>query len=213
MQFVVNKKLLLPSDPATTNPYRLQPVAEGRLGAARLAVRMRHPGDAARIANRWGAGGDTAAVFRRAQQDLTPDSFRPAGPAPGLGQGFTRVASRKQLETLALNFRNCLADHASRIADGRMAVYHWRDDIDAAVALNWDAAGWRLAEAKAPDNLDLEEVYLRKLVGLLEAGDVRTGPSVHALANRLDDHAGGGGYVAPLGPGFIDQLALGDLWT
>jgi hypothetical protein len=36
---------------------------------------------------------------------------------------------------------------------------------------------------------------------------------VHALANRLDDHAGGGGYVAPLGPGFIDQLALGDLWT
>jgi hypothetical protein len=181
--------------------------------AYRLAVRMRHPGDAARIANRWGAGGDTAAVFRRAQQDLTPDSFRPAGPAPALGLGFTRVVSRKQLETLALNFRNCLADHASRIADGRMAVYHWRDDIDAAVALNWDAAGWRLAEAKAPDNLDLEEVYLRKLVGLLEAGGVRTGPSVHALANRLDDHAGGGGYVTPLGPGFIDQLALGDLWT
>jgi FtsP/CotA-like multicopper oxidase with cupredoxin domain len=34
MQFVVNKKLLLPSDSLATNPYRLQPVAEGDLGAA-----------------------------------------------------------------------------------------------------------------------------------------------------------------------------------
>jgi hypothetical protein len=181
--------------------------------AYRLAVRMRHAGDATRIANRWGAGGDVRAVFSRAQQDLTPDAFRPAGPAPALGPGFTRVTARKQLETLALNFRNCLADHASRIAEGRMAVYHWRDDIDAAVALNWDAAGWRLAEAKAPDNLDLEEIYLRKLVKLLEAAGVRTGLSVYVLGNRLDEYANGVNYVVPLGPGFVGQLALGDLWN
>jgi hypothetical protein len=181
--------------------------------AFRLAVRMRHAGDATRIANRWGAGGDISALFRRAQQDLTPDSFRPAGPAPALGQGFTRVTSRKQLESLALAFRNCLADHAARIAEGRMAVYHWRDDIDAAVALNWDAAGWRLAEAKAPENLDVEEVYLRKLVKLLEAAGARTGQSVAALSSRLDDYANGTSYITPLRSGFVDQLALGDLWT
>jgi FtsP/CotA-like multicopper oxidase with cupredoxin domain len=34
MQFVVNNALLLPSDAMTTNPYRLQPVAEGALGGA-----------------------------------------------------------------------------------------------------------------------------------------------------------------------------------
>jgi FtsP/CotA-like multicopper oxidase with cupredoxin domain len=32
MQFVVKSALLQPSDPMTTSPYRLQPVAEGRLG-------------------------------------------------------------------------------------------------------------------------------------------------------------------------------------
>ena len=181
--------------------------------AYELAVRMRHAGDATRIANRWGAGGDIRAVFSRAQQDLTPDAFRPAGPAPALGAGFTRVTSRKQLETLALNFRNCLADHAARIAEGRMAVYHWRDDVDAAVALNWDAAGWRLSEAKAPDNVDLEEVHLRKLVKLLEAAGVRTGPSIQVLHGRLDDWANGTSYASRPGDGFVDQLALGDIWS
>jgi spore coat protein A len=34
MQFVVNSALLLPTDAMATNPYRLQPVAEGALGAA-----------------------------------------------------------------------------------------------------------------------------------------------------------------------------------
>jgi FtsP/CotA-like multicopper oxidase with cupredoxin domain len=34
MQFVVNKKLLQPGDQASTSGYRLQPVAEGRLGAS-----------------------------------------------------------------------------------------------------------------------------------------------------------------------------------
>lgn len=189
------------------------PAAADLARAYNLAVRMRHAGDATRIANRWGAGGDVRAVFSRAQQDLTPDAFRPAGPAPTLGPGFVRVTSRKQLETLALSFRNCLADHASRIAEGRMAVYHWKDDHDAAVALNWDAAGWRLSEAKAADNIDLEEVRLRKLVKILEAAGARTGPSVASLGNRLDDYASGTTYMTPLGTGFIEQLALGDLWT
>ena len=94
-----------------------------------------------------------------------------------------------------------------------MAVYVWRVDPAAAVALNWDAAGWRLAEAKAADNVDLEEVQLRELVKLLEAAGVRTGPSVQSLGSRLDDYANGTTYMTPLGAGFIDQLALGDLWS
>ena len=181
--------------------------------AYQLAVRMRHAGDATRIANRWGAGGDIRAVFNRAQQDLTPDSFRGPDPAPAFGPAFVRVTSRKQLESLALAFRNCLADQASKIAEGRMAVYHWRDGVEAVVALMWDAAGWRLAEAKAQDNIDLEEAHLRKLVKIVEAAGVRTGPSLQTLHNRLDDHANGTNYCAPLGTNFVAELALGDLWT
>jgi hypothetical protein len=174
---------------------------------------MRQPSEAARIARRWGAGGDVHAVFRRAIEDLTPDAFRGPDPAPALPAPFLRVTSRKQLEGVALEFRNCLADHAARIAEGRMAVYVWRVEPAAAVALNWDAAGWRLAEAKAADNVDLEEDQLRALVKLLEAAGVRTGPSVQSLGSRLDDYASGTNYTTPLGPRFIDQLALGDLWS
>lgn len=186
--------------------------AEDLARAFNVAVRMREPGAAARIARRWAAGGDVHAVFRRAQEDLTPDAFRPQAAAP-VFQPFLRVTSRKQLESLALEFRNCLADQAVRVAEGRLAVYVWRAATPAAIALSCDAAGWRLAEAKAADNIDLEEAQLHELVAHLEAANVRTGPSVQALASRLDDHANGTNYNRPLGSTFIERLALGDLWS
>jgi hypothetical protein len=111
--------------------------------AFNLAVRMRQPDAAASIARRWGAGGDMAGLFRRAQEDLTPDSFRPAGPAPQLPSPFGRITSRKLLEHVALEFRN----------------------------------------------------------------------SVQTLNSRLEDHANATGYTTPYGAAFIDQLALGDLWS
>lgn len=181
--------------------------------AFHLAVRMRQPDAAARIARRWGAGGDTRALFARAQEDLTPDAFRTADPAPVLAGPFERVTSRKQLESLALEFHNCLADHAARIADGRMAVYSWWADPAAAIALNWDAAGWRLAEAKAPHNIDLENGQLHDLVRRLEAVGVRTGPSIQTLNTRLDDWANSTNYCHPVGDTFGEQLMLGDLWS
>ncbi len=181
--------------------------------AFQLATRMRRPYDTGRIARRWAAGGDTRAMFPRAVEDLTPDAFRTSDPAPVLGAPFTRVTSRKQLEALALEFQNCLAEHAVRIADGRMAVYAWRADTAAAIALSWDAAGWRLAEAKAHQNVDLEEAQLRELATHVEAAGARIGPSVQTLITRLDDWANSTSYCHPIGPSFIEQLMLGDLWS
>lgn len=181
--------------------------------AFQLASRMRRPDEAGRIARRWAAGGDTRTVFTRAIEDLTPDAFRAADLAPVLGAPFTRVTSRKQLAGLALEFQNCLAEHALRIADGRMAVYAWRADTAAAIALNWDAAGWRLAEAKARQNVDLEEAQLRELATHVKAAGVRIGPSVQTLIARLDDWANNTSYCYPIGPSFIEQLMLGDLWS
>jgi hypothetical protein len=181
--------------------------------AFRLAVGVRGVEAGPRIARRWAAGGEARAVFNRAMEDLVPDAFRPADPAPRLADPFVRIVSRKQLEQVALEFRNCLADHAVRIAEGRMAVFVWRGEVSAAIALNWDVAGWRLSEAKAADNVDLDEVRLRELVGVLAAHGVRTGPSVQTLTSRLDDHANGTAYCNHPGPGFVEQLALGDLWS
>jgi hypothetical protein len=188
--------------------------AAGDLALAfRLAVGVRGVEAGPRIARRWAAGGEARAVFTRAMEDLVPDAFRPIDPAPRLPDPFVRIVSRKQLEQVALEFRNCLGDHAVRIAEGRMAVFVWRGETSAAVALNWDVAGWRLSEAKAVDNVDLDEDRLRELVGVLAAHGVRTGPSVQTLTSRLDDHANGTSYCAHPDPGFVEQLSLGDLWS
>ncbi len=179
-----------------------------------LAVRMRQGDAASRIARRWTSGGDTAAVFGRAADDLTPDAFRAPEPAPRLPPAFERVMTRKQLESIALDFRNCLAGHSSRIAEGRMAVYVWRTEPAAAIALNWDVAGWRLAEAKLADNADLSTPRLRELAGIVAAAGVRTGPSVESMIQRLHNHASDYPHQQRLpGREFIDQLALGDLWS
>lgn len=181
--------------------------------AFRVVVLMREPEAGARIARRWGAGGETRAVFLRAVEDLTPEVFRPGAPAPVLEAPFVRISSRKQLEAMALEFRNCLADHGARIAEGRMAVYASRGEAPAAIALCWDAAGWRLAEAKAPDNVDLDEAFLRELAARLERAGVRTGPSVANIASRLDDWASGNAYPRSYRADFVEELALGDLWS
>ncbi len=203
-------------------PLRLAPIvrvvkdeyAARDLGRAfHLAVRMRQSGCEARLARKWGAGGDAGAVFRRAVVDLMPDEFRPPSPAPRIGLPFVRISRRAQLEKVALEFRNCLAEQAGRIAEGRMAVYVWRADVPAAIALNWDAAGWRLSEAKGYGNEELEEDQLRDLVRILAAHGVRTGPSVESLVSALHSHARGDPHYRMHEPDFVEQLELGDLWS
>lgn len=185
--------------------------------AFRLATQMSGDGCTASLARSWGAGGDRSQVFRRAQEDLTPERFRPRDPPPQLGAGFERVVHRKQLERAARDFRNCLAEHAQRIAEGRMAVYLWAPPVDvgvaAAIALSSDVAGWRLSEAKAADNVDLGQPQLEMLVAAVGRHGVRTGPSVPNLIGRLADHAYGTDYTQRPPDDFVGRLALGDLWS
>lgn len=181
--------------------------------AFRLAVRMRQPGYEARLARKWGAGGERHTVFQRAIADLMPDEFRPPSPAPRIGLPFIRIVRRAQLEQVAREFRNCLADQAGRIAEGRMAVYIWRTEPAAAIALNWDAAGWRLSEAKGHANAELEEAQLRDLVRILDGHGVRVGPSVDSLIGSLHSHGRGDPVYRPQNPDFAELLELGDLWS
>lgn len=181
--------------------------------AFHLAVMMREPESGARLARRWGAGGDQRAVFTRAYEDLTPEVFRAADPAPKLDAPFVHISNRKQLEDVAREFRNCLADHGGRIAEGKMAACVWRAEPLAAIAFCRDAAGWRLAEAKAPDNVDLDERFLRELASRLQRVGVRTGPSVQSVMSRIDDWTSGNAYPRVEPVSFLDALALGDLWS
>lgn len=178
-----------------------------------LAVRMRGPQAAPRLAARWTAGGEAHAVFERVREDLTPDEFGAPTAPPRLPGQFVRITRRAELERVAREFRNCLADHAGRVAEGRMAVYVWRAQPKVAIALNWDVAGWRLAEAKLVDNNDVDEAQLHELVAMLARRDVRTGPSVDTLIRRVSDHVYGETHLQRPGADFMSALELGDLWS
>ena len=178
-----------------------------------LALRMRGERAGVSIVSRWNSARNADRFHAMVIDDLCPDVFRPTQAAPELPQPFQRMQTRKSLHALAMEFHNCLRDYTEDVARGRMAVYAWHvGSKRAAIALIWDAAGWRLAEAEAPENEALEEATLRDIIPPLLTAGVRTGPSLHTIVGRLDTHRYGN-QVQPLGPGFVELLALGDLWN
>jgi nucleotide-binding universal stress UspA family protein len=189
--------------------------AEDLAEAFRLAVRMQGGRSATAIVQRWERAGSSVRLFDMAAEDLQPVHFGGLVLAPTLSPAFVPVNDRKMLESVALEFRNCLRDFTSDIAGGRMAVYVLRDGIERAVlALRQDPAGWRLAEAKGKDNTDLREETLRFIVDAVERAGGRTGESSWVLSRRLHDHVCtrcGPAHV-PDRSTWLAQLMLGTLW-
>ena len=170
-------------------------------------------GDPAETARRWGRAKNRAVLFSMAAQDLTPPLFRPMTPPPDLPAPFEVMTSRKALNALALEFENCLRDYTGDIAAGRMAVYAWRGEPKAAIALRHDAAGWRLAEAQGHNNDELPEAALREIVCAVEAKGVRVGRALNVLAGWLERYGAGHENEEAYFEGYYDTLYLGDLWN
>jgi len=178
--------------------------------AFELAQRIQGEGEAHRLAVRWSRAKDAHKLFAKAAEDLEPQQFVRPPAVPVLPAVFEPVRTRKQLAAIALEFQNCLRDFAYDLAMGRMAVFAWRTTPAMALALRWDAAGWRLAEAELAGNTPAGEPQLRELVALLAATGVRTGPALGILSRRLINHANG--HADCVGESFIDRLELGELW-
>lgn len=180
-----------------------------------MALRIRGGRAAPDIAQRFGRATTPGALFGMARDAIHPPAFGPVSPFPELPPPFQPVRQLDALNALALEFRNCLRDFVGDLAAGRMAVYVWRGEGGpAAVALRQDPAGWRLAEARARDNLDLDDPVLMSIVSGVLAAGVRTGESWGWLLRRLEDRT----YDAPADPPGVQpsawraRLCLGNLW-
>ncbi|MEO0548728.1 MAG: hypothetical protein AAFZ91_02320 [Pseudomonadota bacterium] len=180
--------------------------------AFNIALRLQGEAQAGQIAAQWARAKDTKRLFEMAAGSLIPDRFVPVRPAPVLPSPFVRVETRKDLVATALEFSNCLRDFTSEIAIGRMAVYVWREVPEAVLALTWDAAGWRLAEAETKANGELPEIVLREIVNAVEAAGAHTGPAIKTLTYRLSQRGHGDASIDPPGRTWVEQLELGDLW-
>jgi len=188
------------------------PAARNLMAAFNLAVTNGNSATAMRLRERWSRAKDRTTLFKMAVEDLFPEEFTPLRPRPVLPLPFEAVKSRKQLADVALQFENCLRDFASDVGHGRMAVYVWQGNPNAAVALCHDAAGWRLAEAKVKGNGDVPEPELRKIVSAVQASGVRTGQALNTLAGWLERHANHGENHETQCDCFRCGLALGELW-
>ena len=170
-------------------------------------------GDGAGVAQRWGRAKDRRALFIMASQDLTPSVFKPMTLPPDLPAPFEPVTTRKELNALALEFENCLRDYTIDIAAGRMAVFAWRGEPKAAVAIRQDAAGWRLAEAQGQANDDLPEATLKEIASELGKVGVRMGRALSVLAGWLERYGNGHENEEARFDECYDTLYLGDLWN
>lgn len=170
-------------------------------------------GDGAGTAQRWGRAKDRRALFAMAAKELTPNVFKPMTQPPLLPAPFEPIMTRKALNALALEFENCLRDYTIDIAAGRMAVFAWRGEPKAAVAIRQDAAGWRLAEAQGHNNDDLPEAALKEIVEAFRKAGVRTGRALSVLAGWLERYANGHENEEAHFEEYYDTLYLGDLWN
>lgn len=185
--------------------------------AAAWAFALRIRGEAAgpAIAQRFGRATSTAGLFEMARQEIQPQDFGAVRPPPELPAPFHPVRRYDTLSKTAHEFRNCLRDFVADLASGRMAVYVWRGEGGpAAVALRQDPGGWRLAEARARDNIELADVPLMEIVAAVKAAGIRTGESWGWLNRRLEDRALEGPPL-PAPPPVQDwraALGLGNIW-
>ncbi|MCI4644742.1 MAG: hypothetical protein MRY64_08180 [Hyphomonadaceae bacterium] len=187
------------------------------VGAARdlglalaLVERMHGARTLADLRKGLAAARDMAGLFAKAADALTAEVFRGPALAPDLPVPFVRVRSASELDKIALEFQNCLRDFKGDMVLGRMAAYVWKGQPEVVLALRWDPAGWRLAEAELHANEEAPEDVLHLIVDALAVEGVRTGPSTFTLANRLRRHP----YGDPehIGETWRESLELGELW-
>ena len=195
---------VLPSQAAATDLAR----------AFHIAVRMRQPDAAARIARRWSAGGDLRAVFARAQEDLTPDAFRASG--SGAGAGRSLRACRPAANSWSRS-RSSSAT-ALRIMQRASPKAAWPSTPGVSnPPLRSPSTGTPPAGAsprrKRPTMSTSTKSSFASWSVVSRRGASAPVRRCRTLTSRLDDYASGTSYISPLGASFVEQLALGDLWT
>ena len=175
-----------------------------------LVDRIHGLGASARLAKALAKTDSAAHLFAKAADALVAQRFVGIQAVPALPVPFEAVTCADALGALALEFKNCLRDFQHDLVLGRMAVFRWNGQPNVVLALRWDPAGWRLAEAEVHANGEAPVDALRDIVAALARVDVRTGPSVVTLGHRLRRHPHGDAET--VGQDWRDRLELGELW-
>jgi hypothetical protein len=139
---------------------------------------------------RWAVVETEAGLFEAVREDLYPEL--PPPPFEGT-ERLKPLATKASMREAARRFGNCLADRVNHAVGGFAAYYEWTGEPGAIVEISRDAIyGWRLEEAKGPNNDVLDKESRADLVGELTALGVYVGRSGWQLERALCPDTGRG---------------------
>jgi len=165
--------------------------AASAVAEAASAIARRSGSDAAGAATaRWAAVDTEAGLFEAVREDLYPE------PPPPPFEGTSRLkplATKAELREAARRYGNCLATRVNHAVSGWSAYYEWTEAPGAVVEISRDAIfGWRLEEAKGPNNDVLDKAARAALAAELTALGVYVGRSGWQLERALSPDVGRG---------------------
>jgi len=139
---------------------------------------------------RWAEAETEAALFEAVREDLYPE------PPPPPFEGTARLrplTTKAALRDAARRYDNCLATRVTHAVGGFSAYYEWTGNPGAIVEISRDAIfGWRLEEAKGPNNDALDKDSRASLAAELAAMGVHVGRSGWQLERALCPDVGRG---------------------
>jgi hypothetical protein len=145
---------------------------------------------AAAAAARWAEVETEAGLFETVREDLYPE------PPPPPFEGTARLrplTTKAAMRDAARRYNNCLATRINHAVGGFAAYYEWTGNPGAVVEISRDAIfGWRLEEAKGPNNEALDKHSRASLVAELTAMGVHVGRSGWQLERALCPDVGRG---------------------
>jgi hypothetical protein len=132
---------------------------------------------------RWAGVQTEAALFEAVREDLYPEP--PAPPFAGTAT-LRPLATKAAMRDAARRYSNCLATRVNHAVGGFSAYYEWLWGPGAIVEISRDAIfGWRLEEAKGPNNDLLDKEARAALMAELAALGVHVGRSGWQLERAL----------------------------
>jgi len=139
-------------------------------------------------AKRWAEVEGEAALFEAVREDLLPEP--PPPPHPGTAR-LRALATKAALRDAARRYANCLATRVAHAVGGFSAYYEWTEAPGAVVEVGRDAIfGWRLQEAKGPNNAVLDKDVREALTDELALMGIYVGRSGWQLERALSADLG-----------------------
>lgn len=189
----VARLALLPAPMARALPLALAITDDAALAVAEAADAIACRSGAApaqAAAARWADAETEAALFEAVREDLYPEP--PAPPFSG-SASLKPLATKAAMREAARRYANCLATRVTHAVGGFSAYYEWTRGEGAIVEISRDAIfGWRLEEAKGPNNDVLDADARTALAAELAAMGVHVGRSGWQLERALCPDVGRG---------------------